>query len=101
MLWGVEDTVIERFGAAGISKENIGFTRETFVFEAPFSPEEFLNRFRTYYGPTMNAYEAAEKEGKMEDLQSELETLFKAKNQSADANSMSIPATFLKVTVQC
>ena len=101
MLWGVEDTVIERFGAAGIPKENIGFSRETFVFEAPFSPEEFLNRFRTYYGPTMNAYEAAEKDGKMEDLQSELESLFKAKNQSADANKMSIPATFLKVTVQC
>ncbi|MGX7668208.1 class I SAM-dependent methyltransferase [Flavobacterium pedocola] len=101
MLWGVEDNVIERFGAAGIPKENISFSRETFVFEAPFSPVQFLDRFRTYYGPTMNAYEAAEKEGKSEALQGELEALFKAKNESTDENSMSIPATFLKVTIQC
>lgn len=100
MLWGVEDNVIERFAAAGIPKENIRFSREAFVFQAPISPEEFLSRFKSYYGPTMNAYEAAEKEGKGEALHSELLALFKAKNESADANALSIPATFLKVTVQ-
>lgn len=101
MLWGVEDNVVERFAAAGIPKKNISFSRETFVFEAPFSPLQFLDRFRSYYGPTMNAYEAAEKDGKSTALQGELETLFKAQNQSQDENTMSIPATFLKVTVQC
>lgn len=101
MLWGVQDNVVERFGAAGIPKENISFTRETFVFEAAFSPLHFLDKFRTFYGPTMNAYEAAEKEGKSNALQEELEILFKAQNQSSDQNKTAIPATFLKVTVQC
>lgn len=101
MLWGREEQVIERFEAAGIPKENISFSRETFVFEAPFSPLQFLDRFQTYYGPTMNAYESAEKEGKKEILQNELETLFVSKNESLDENKMTIPATFLKVTVQC
>src|ERR1700678_3533865 len=63
MLWGVESHVTDRFVAAGIKKEDISFSRETFTFELPDPPAEFLVRFRKYYGPTMNAYEAAEKNG--------------------------------------
>ena len=99
MLWGVESNVTDRFVAAGASKENISFERETFTFQAPFSPTVFLDTFRKYYGPTMNAFEAAEKNGKEADLQRELETLFESQNQSPDNNTTSIPATFLKVTV--
>ena len=66
MLWGVESEVIDRFGKAGIAPENISFARETYTFQASFSPLEFLRRFRFYYGPTMNAFEAAEKNGKAE-----------------------------------
>ena len=99
MLWGVESNVTDRFVAAGASKENISFERETFTFQAPFSPTVFLDTFRKYYGPTMNAFEAAEKNGKEADLQRELETLFETQNQSPDNNTTSIPATFLKVTV--
>ena len=99
MLWGVESHVTERFMNAGIAKENILFEKDTFNFRAPFSPTEFLNRFRMYYGPTMNAFEAAEKNGKAEALQQELETLFNSQNQSTDSNTTLIPATFLKVTV--
>ncbi|UKJ06929.1 class I SAM-dependent methyltransferase [Solitalea lacus] len=99
MLWGVEDNVIERFGAAGIPKENISFSRETFTFSAPFSTDEFVSRFKNYYGPTMNAFEAAGKNGKASDLQHELEQLFKSQNQSKTENATTIPATFLKVTV--
>ena len=99
MLWGVEDHVIERFGKAGVAKENISFTRDTFTFSTPFSPSEFLGRFKNYYGPTMNAFEAADKNGKASELQQELEDLFNSQNQSADKNTTSIPATFLKVTV--
>jgi hypothetical protein len=47
----------------------------------------------------MNAFEAAEKNGKAADLQRELETLFNSQNQSTTANQTSIPATFLRVTV--
>lgn len=99
MLWGVESNVIDRFVAAGATKDNISFERETFTFQAPFSPAVFLDTFRKYYGPTMNAFEAAEKNGKEADLQRELEALFESQNQSPDNNTTSIPATFLKVTV--
>jgi hypothetical protein len=99
MLWGVEAHVIERFGNAGIAKENISFTRDTFTFSAPFAPAELVSRFRNYYGPTMNAFEAAEKNGKASDLQHELEDLFTKQNESKDKSATSIPATFLRVTV--
>jgi len=99
MLWGVESHVIERFESAGVPKENITFTRDTYTFEAAFSPKEFVQRFRTYYGPTMNAFDAAEKNGKADQLQQELEDLFTRENRSGSDNSLSIPATFLRVTV--
>lgn len=99
MLWGVESNVIERFTAAGVPEENISFVRDTFTFNAPYGPKELVSRFKDYYGPTMNAFEAAEKNGKAADLQQELEDLFVSQNQSGDNNSTSIPATFLRVTV--
>ena len=99
MLWGVESHVIERFGKAGIAPENISFARETYTFEGPFSPSEFVQRFKNFYGPTMNAFEAAEKNGKANDLQRELEELFKKENKTKDPNTTSIPATYMKVTV--
>lgn len=101
MLWGVESNITERFEAAGIPKENISFSRETFTFSAPITPSDFVDRFRTFYGPTMNAFDAAEKNGKAEDLQKELEDLFKAQNKSGSENATSIPATFMLVTVKC
>lgn len=99
MLWGVESHVIERFGKAGISPENISFKRDTFTFEASFSPAAFVERFKTYYGPSMNAFEAAEKNGKAAELQQELEALFNRENKSQEPGRTSIPATFLRVTV--
>lgn len=99
MLWGVESHVIERFGKAGVAPENISFRRDTYTFNAPFSPSEFVQRFKNYYGPTMNAFEAAEKNGKATDLQQELEDLFNSQNRSVTPGTTSIPATFLRVTV--
>jgi len=99
MLWGVEDHVVDRFSKAGVSKDNVSFERETFTFTADFSPAEFVQRFKLYYGPTMNAFEAAEKNGKANDLQKELEELFSSQNQSGSNDTLAIPATFLKVTV--
>jgi len=99
MLWGVENHVIERFEKAGVAKENISFIKDTFTFNASYTPTELVNTFKNYYGPTMNAFEAAEKNGKALDLQHELEVLFNTQNKSTTANSTSIPATFLRVTV--
>lgn len=99
MLWGIESHVIERFTSAGVPKENISFTRETYDFNTPISPAQFVDQFKNYYGPTMNAFEAAEKNGKAADLQRELEELFDSQNRSNAAGGTSIPATFLRVTV--
>lgn len=101
MTWGVENNVIERFGQAGISKENISFERDTYTFIAPYSPAEFVAAFKTYYGPTMNAFDAAENNGKSTELQQELIELFSSQNKSTDLNKTVIPATFLRVTVNC
>lgn len=97
MMWGIEKNVIERFAAASVPAEKISFARETFTFNFPGKPSEFVDEFRKYYGPTMNAFEAAEKNGRGVDLQKELEELFTSQNKSKDATS--IPATFLRVAV--
>ena len=99
MTWGIEGNVIERFAAAGVPAEKISFARDTYTFNVPVAPAAFLADFRTYYGPTMNAFAAAEQSGKAADLQQELETLFERENRSAATGATSIPATFLRVTV--
>jgi len=99
MTWGIENNVIERFSAAGVSADKISFDHDTFVFNYNGTPSAFVDEFRKYYGPTMNAFEAAEKSGRAADLQKELEVLFNAQNKSGDPNRTSIPATFLRVTV--
>jgi SAM-dependent methyltransferase len=98
MLWGVEDEVTERFAAAGIPEERITFERDTFVFDYDGPPSGLVSEFRAYYGPTMNAFEAATADGREAELQAELEALFNGQNSSDDGTS--IAATFLRVTVQ-
>lgn len=100
MTWGIETNVIERFGSAGAAKENISFVRDTYTFNFPDKPSDLVDAFRKYYGPTMNAFDAAEKTGRGSDLQRELETLFNNQNKSPSNDATSIPATFLRVTVQ-
>ena len=82
VTWGIENNVIERFAGAGIPKEKISFARDTFTFNFPGTPSQLLEAFRRYYGPTMNAFEAAEKNGRTDDLQKELEVLFNSQNKS-------------------
>jgi SAM-dependent methyltransferase len=98
MRWGVESDVIERFGGAGIPPEKMSFVKDTFVFNFPGSPSEFVELFRNYYGPTMNAFDAALKEGRADDLARELTELFASQNTSTKGGC-SIPATFLRVNV--
>ena len=99
MTWGVEANVIERFGGAGIPKEKISFERDTYFFNYPIPPAQVVDAFRKYYGPTMNAFEAADKNGRAANLQKELEALFDSQNRSGSKDTTSIPATFLRVTV--
>jgi len=99
MTWGVENHVIERFAGAGIHRDKIFYVQDTFVFRSAGSPRQFVDEFRKYYGPTMNAFEAAGKSGREASLQRELEELFTAQNTSEDGTT--IPATFLRVEVTC
>ena len=101
MTWGVETNVIDRFGQAGIAKENILCQKDTFTFMANCSPADFVSIFRNFYGPTMNAFDAAEKNGKTAELEQELVTLFNSQNISESAGTTVIPATYLRVTVSC
>jgi SAM-dependent methyltransferase len=99
MTWGVDSNVVERFGAAGVPGENISCVKDTYTFNSPQSPASFLADFRTWYGPTMNAFAAAEQSGRAAELQAELQALFEKENRSGSGDSTSIPATFLRVTV--
>jgi SAM-dependent methyltransferase len=99
MMWGIESHVVERFAGAGVPAEGISFERDTFTFDFPSTPSAFVDEFRRYYGPTMNAFEAAEKNGKAADLQNELEDLFNRQNKSPRKEATCIPATYLRVTI--
>jgi len=99
MTWGVESHVIERFERTGVPKGNVSFVKDTYTFNFRGTPSEFVAVFRDYYGPTMNAFEAAERNGRADELLKELQLLFESQNKTQ--NGTSIPATFLRVQVTC
>jgi SAM-dependent methyltransferase len=99
MTWGIESNVLERFAAAGVPKDAVNCARDTFVFDFAGTPAQFVDEFRRYYGPTMNAFDAAEKSGRADALQAELEALFKIQNKSGSDTHTKVEATFLRVTV--
>jgi len=99
MTWGVESHIIERFGQAGVPKENISMVKDTYYFASPDkTPTQFIDLFENFYGPTMNAVDAAQKSGRLEELHNQLVELAKAQNKSKDVGTL-IPATFMRVTV--
>jgi SAM-dependent methyltransferase len=100
MTWGIADNVVERFAGAGVAAASISCSPDTFVFEAPVSPTEYVTWFRDYYGPTMSAFDAAGQSGRANELFAELDELFNAQNTTTDPKTTSIPATFLRVTVE-
>jgi ubiquinone/menaquinone biosynthesis C-methylase UbiE len=100
MTWGVESHVIERFTGAGIAQEKISFLRDKYTFDFAGSPTDLVAIFKDWYGPTMNAFDAAAKSDRAGALQKELEDLFTRENRSGKSDVTSIPATFLRVTVE-
>ena len=97
MTWGDEAQVLERFAAAGIAPDQISFERATWLFRSDGPPTGLLATFRDYYGPMMNAFEAAGRTGKAAELERELTSLFEAQNRGGEHTE--VPATYLKVTV--
>jgi SAM-dependent methyltransferase len=99
MLWGVESHIVERFGEAGIPRNKIAMEKDTFHFASPDkSPADVIDLLRRFYGPTMNAFDAAEKNGKVDELLGQLVELAKTQNKGINGNTL-IPATFMRVTV--
>lgn len=98
MTWGVESHIVERFGRAGVAPGRISMVKDTFSFVTPHPPSEFISTFERFYGPTMNAIEAAKQGGKGEELQRQLLDLTNAQNR-ATRGGTSIAATFMRVTV--
>ncbi len=96
MSWGDEEQVRDRFESAGIARDQVQCERATFLFRHPGRPADLLATFRDYYGPTMNAFEAAARDGRASQLQDELTQLFESQNRGGDRTE--IPATYLKVT---
>ncbi len=99
MTWGVENHIIERFGQAGVPTEKISMVKDTYYFAAPDkTPTQFIELFEAFYGPTMNAVEAAQISGKADELHNQLVELANARNKSKGAGTL-IPATFMRVAV--
>ncbi len=99
VTWGVAANVIERFGAAGVPETSITCQPQTYTFEYPGQPADFLGVFRDFYGPTMNAYAAASANGREADLHAELSALFLAQNTAGVEGMTTIPAAYLQVIV--
>jgi ubiquinone/menaquinone biosynthesis C-methylase UbiE len=99
VTWGVESHVIERFGQAGVGEDQIEMVKDKFNFTAADKgPHDYVDALRRFYGPTMNAFDAAEKAGTTDDLLNQLLTL--ADDHDAGTNGGTfIPATYLRVTV--
>jgi len=99
VTWGVEANVIERFGQAGVAREKISMLKDTYYFtSSDRGATEFMDLFGKFYGPTMNAVEAAEVAGRLEELRRQLSQLAQTQNTNSDSGTH-IAATFLRVVV--
>ena len=99
MTWGVESHIHERFGKAGVPAGAITLEKDTFRFvKSNVTAEQYVDLFARYYGPTMNAVDAARASGKEKAILDELVALTRSFNKGGNTN-ISIPATFMRVTV--
>jgi hypothetical protein len=66
-----------------VPQENISMVRDTNYIASPDkTPTQFIELFEAYYGPTMNAIDAAQKDGKADELHSQLVELANSHNKS-------------------
>ncbi|MBV9890180.1 MAG: class I SAM-dependent methyltransferase [Rhizobacter sp.] len=99
MTWGVESHVRERFAAAGVPGDRVQCAPDTFTFDFRGDAEQYVALFRSYYGPTMNAFEAAEKGVRADALKAELVELVRKLNRSGSEGLILVDATYLRVSV--
>ncbi|MGN6378551.1 MAG: SAM-dependent methyltransferase, partial [Gaiellales bacterium] len=86
MLWGTEQHLAEIFGAG------VTWTHRTRTFTFRFaSAAEFVERFGTYYGPTLKAIETAGSA-----LEDDLEDLARAWNRLDRPGPIAVPSEYLE-----
>jgi ubiquinone/menaquinone biosynthesis C-methylase UbiE len=90
LLWGSEPHLNELFGD---EVETLSCTERTFTFRF-LSAEAFVDFFRTYYGPTLKAFEAVGEAG-ADALFSDLTELV-AEHAGTRGGPVAIPATWLE-----
>ena len=73
---------------------SLGVTQSSYMFRYP-SARHFVEYFRTYYGPTLKAFESLDRDGR-EALAKDLEELFERWNTSGDA-TLIVPSEYLEV----
>lgn len=90
-LWGTEERLRELFGS---SIGSLRVTRREFVFRY-HSAQHWLEYFRTYYGPTLKAFETLDPGGQ-EALARDLLDLWNRHNRSYD-DTLAAPGAYLEV----
>ena len=83
LLWGTEDAVRARFGP-GV--KSLTLTPRLITFEYPFGPEETVNQFRLWYGPTLRAFAGLD-EANRSALRRDLERLWTDHNRATDGTT--------------
>ena len=91
VLWGTEARLHELFGD-GIT--SLSLTRRTYTFRYT-SAEHWLDTFRTYYGPTLKAFEAQDAAGQ-QSLAADLLELARRHNRATDG-TLAVPAEYAEV----
>ena len=91
MLWGTEAHLRELFGDAICSLE---LEERTFTFRFT-SAQEFVDFFRTWYGPTVKAFAALEGEDR-DALERDLVALAKVSDRLGGTDAIAIPATYIE-----
>jgi SAM-dependent methyltransferase len=95
LLWGDELRVRERLGS-GVSE--LRLTRRNYLFDYPFPPEEVVDFFARYYGPTHRAFLTLDGSAR-ERLRGELVALWSSANLAGE-NDTVVRAEYLEVIAQ-
>ena len=91
LLWGIEDNVRGLFGD-GISDLRAERREMTMRF---YSADHWIEFFRTYFGPTIAAFERLDDEGKAA-LESDLRDLLQRSNRAGD-RALVVEAAYLEI----
>ena len=92
LLWGTEDAVRARLGAA---VDSLRFTRRIIALEYPMRPEDAVNHFRLWYGPMLRTFATLDQVNRQA-LRRDLETLWIEHNRAKDGTTR-VQSEYLEV----